>query len=191
MHCLRQSIVNAGLWYLHRWRHEDTTVLYCAVSRRTYWRYRNLVLSHGPFVRYVKLRGACAGDAGNLSPPLGVSDLDMHQGTCVTHMPRCMPGSLLTSGFLWSRWRVKMRNPRFYVSGKRPREWLESVFPLPRSSASIRMMCGRPFGVALVVELPGPAASGELPEGLEGPEPPASGELTEGSEILLAEKNNG
>ena len=40
----------------------------------------------------------------------------------VTHMP----GSL-TSGFLWSRWRARrsrhsrrMRNPQFYVSGKRP-----------------------------------------------------------------------
>ena len=30
----------------------------------------------------------------------------MHHGTCVTHMPCCMPGSL-TSGFLWSRWRGK------------------------------------------------------------------------------------
>ena len=42
------------------------------------------------------------------------------------HVPWCMPGSL-TSGFLWSRWRGKcsrhsrrMRNPQFYVSGKRP-----------------------------------------------------------------------
>ena len=43
---------------------------------------------------------ACAGNA-----PL-VSDPDMHHGTCVTHVPWCMPGSL-TSGFLWSRWRGK------------------------------------------------------------------------------------
>ena len=50
----------------------------------------------------------------------------MHQGTCVTHVLWCMPGSL-TSGFLWSRWRGKrsrhsrrMRNPHYYVSGKRP-----------------------------------------------------------------------
>ena len=51
----------------------------------------------------------------------------MHHGTCVTHVPWCMPGSL-TSGFLWSRWRLgrgkrsrhsrRMRNPQFYVSGK-------------------------------------------------------------------------
>ena len=55
-----------------------------------------------------------------------VSDPDMHHGTCVTHVPWCMP-ELLTSGFLWSSWRGKrsrhsrrMRNPQFHVSGKRP-----------------------------------------------------------------------
>ena len=43
---------------------------------------------------------ACAGDAGNVFPrrrfqrkPL-VSDPGMHHGTCVTHVPWCMPGSL-------------------------------------------------------------------------------------------------
>ena len=44
---------------------------------------------------------ACAGNAGNVFPPPLVSDPDMHQGTCVTHAPWCMSGSL-TSGFLWS-----------------------------------------------------------------------------------------
>ena len=47
---------------------------------------------------------ACAGNARNVSPQLRVSDADMHHGTCVTHVPWCMPGSP-TSGFLWSRWR--------------------------------------------------------------------------------------
>ena len=49
----------------------------------------------------------------------------MYYGTCVTHVPRCIPGSL-TSGFLWrrclgkrSRHSRRMRNPQFYVSGKR------------------------------------------------------------------------
>ena len=61
----------------------------------------------------------------------GLSDPDMHHGTCVTHVPWCMPGSL-TSGFRWSRWRRnrsrRMRNPQFYVSGKRPmREILEDI----------------------------------------------------------------
>ena len=69
---------------------------------------------------------ACAGIAGNVSPPPRDSDTVMHHGTCVTHVPWCMPGSL-TSGFLWSRWRGKhfrhsrrIRNPQLYVSGKRP-----------------------------------------------------------------------
>ena len=56
----------------------------------------------------------------------GLAIPDMHHGTCVTHVPWCMPGSL-TCGFLWNRWQGKrsrhswrMRNPRFRVSGKRP-----------------------------------------------------------------------
>ena len=51
----------------------------------------------------------------------------MHLGTCITHMLWCMQG-LLTSSFLWSRWRGKlsrysqhMRNPQFCISGKRPK----------------------------------------------------------------------
>ena len=82
---------------------------------------------HGPLARYVKSRVAHAlGMPGTFSPPPRVSDLDMHHGTCGTHVPWCMPGSL-TSGFLWSRWWEKrsqhswrMHNPQFYLSGKRP-----------------------------------------------------------------------
>ena len=82
---------------------------------------------HVPLIRYVKLRVVHAsGMSGTFSPPPWVSDPDTHRGTCVTHVPWCMPESL-TSGFLWSRWRGKcsrhfrrMRNPQFYISGKRP-----------------------------------------------------------------------
>ena len=85
--------------------------------------------SHGPLARYVKLRVAHApGMPGTFSPPPGVSDPDMHRGTCVTHVPWCMTGSL-TSGFPLSRWRGKrsrhsrrMRNPQFHVSVKSPTE---------------------------------------------------------------------
>ena len=50
-----------------------------------------------------KIAGAHAlGMPGTFSPPWRVSDPDMHHGTCVTHVPWCMPGSL-TSSFLWSR----------------------------------------------------------------------------------------
>ena len=81
---------------------------------------------NGPLSRYTKLLVAHApGMPGTFSPPPRVSDPDMHNGTCVTHVPWCMPG-WLTSVFVWSRWREKhsphsrrMHNPKFYVSGKR------------------------------------------------------------------------
>ena len=82
---------------------------------------------HGPLTRYVKLQVAHApGMPGTFPRTSRVSDPDMHHCTCVMHVPCCMPGSL-TSGVLWSRCRGKrsrhsrrMRNPQFYVSGKRP-----------------------------------------------------------------------
>ena len=82
---------------------------------------------NGPLARYVKLRIAHAsGMPGTFFLSTQVSDLGMYHGTCVTHVPWCMPGSL-TNGFLWSRWRGKrsrhsrrLRKPQFNVSGKRP-----------------------------------------------------------------------
>ena len=78
------------------------------------WQIRKLRVAHAP------------GMPGTFSPPPLVSDPDIHHGTCVTHVPWCMPGEL-TSGFLWCRCREKrsrhsrrMRNPKFCVSGKRP-----------------------------------------------------------------------
>ena len=84
-------------------------------------------IGKGPLARYVKLRVAHAPGMQRAFCPLPrVSDPDMHHGTCVTHVPWCMPGSL-TGGFLWrwcrgkrSRHSQRMRNPQFYVSGKRP-----------------------------------------------------------------------
>ena len=50
-----------------------------------------------------------------------VSDPDMHHGTCVTHVPWCMSGSLNRGGGgKRSRHSRRMRNSQFYVSGKRP-----------------------------------------------------------------------
>ena len=64
-------------------------------------------LAHGPLARYVKLRVAHApGMPGTFSPPPRVSDPDMYHGSCVTHVPWCMSGSL-TGGFIWNRWRGK------------------------------------------------------------------------------------
>ena len=50
-----------------------------------------------------------------------VSDHGMHHGTCVTHVPWCMSGSL-TRGLRGKRSRHSrpLRNPQFYVFGKRP-----------------------------------------------------------------------
>ena len=87
---------------------------------------------HRPLTRYVKLQDAHApGMPGTFSPPPRVSDPDMHHDTCVTHVPWCMPGSLI-GGFLWRRWQRKrsrhsrrMSNPQFFcVSGKRSMERL-------------------------------------------------------------------
>ena len=62
---------------------------------------------HEPLARYVILRVARApGMPGTFSPPPQFSDPDLHHGTCVTHVPWCMSGSL-TRSFLWSRSRGK------------------------------------------------------------------------------------
>ena len=90
---------------------------------------RNVFKSCMTVVKIVQYCSACMGllsDTSSCGLRMRVSDSDMYLGTSVTHVPWCIPGSL-TSGFLWSRWRVKrsrhsrrMRNPEFYVSGKRP-----------------------------------------------------------------------
>ena len=90
--------------------------------------------SHGLLNSYIELRVAHApGVWGTFSPPPRVSDPDMHHGTCVTHVPWCMPGSL-TSGFHWSLWRGKrsrhsrrMRNPQLYVSVEALGCWVHMV----------------------------------------------------------------
>ena len=59
-----------------------------------------LTFRQGPLIRYAELEVApVPGMLGTFSPPPWVSEPDMHHGTCVTHVPRCMPVSL-TSGFL-------------------------------------------------------------------------------------------
>ena len=96
------------------------------VTKSREWESRSNYPRHGPFTRYVKLRVAHApGIPGTFSPPPRFGDPDMHHGSCVTHELWSMPGSL-TNGFFWSRLRGKrsrrMRNPQFYVFGKRPME---------------------------------------------------------------------
>ena len=58
-----------------------------------------------------------------------VSDPGMHHGTCVTHVPWCMSGSLnCGGGGKRSRHSRRMRNSHLYVSGKRP--MVGNVWPL-------------------------------------------------------------
>ena len=90
------------------------------------WQRLTLMITHASYQIRKNADCACARNAGNVSLSPRGSDPDIHHGTCVTHVPWCMAGSL-TSGFLWNRWQGKrsrhswrMRNPQFYVSGKRP-----------------------------------------------------------------------
>ena len=56
----------------------------------------------GLLTRYVKLWVAhVPGEPGTFSSAPRVNDPEMHHGTCVTHVPWCMPGPL-PSGFLWT-----------------------------------------------------------------------------------------
>ena len=65
---------------------------------------RTPISLHGPLTRYVQLRVAHApGMLGSFSPPTIQmkpldSDRGMHHGTCVTHVPWCMSGSLTRDG---------------------------------------------------------------------------------------------
>ena len=57
-----------------------------------------ILSTYGPLASYVKLRVVHAlGMPGTFSPPPRVSDPDMHHGTCVMHVPWCMPGFHLKS----------------------------------------------------------------------------------------------
>ena len=126
-----QSVSNAELWCLLCFYNEQAEqfVGLLMIWDAYHWCGSSIVSGcwhHGPLTR---LRVTHApGMPRTFSPPLWISDFDMYHGTCITHVPWCMPGSL-TSSFLWSRLRGKhsqhsqrMRNPQFYISGKRPME---------------------------------------------------------------------
>ena len=106
------------------------------VASTSSYSHRPKPIIHGPLVRYIKLRFAHApGMPEMFSPPLRVSDSDMHHSTCVMHVPWCIPGSL-TSSFLWSQWGKRsrhsrpMHNPQFYLSGKRPMDIILILYVL-------------------------------------------------------------
>ena len=88
-------------------------------------RYVKLWVAHTPGIpeRFPRHRGLAILTYGTC-----VTYGTSHNGTCVTQVLWCMPGSL-TNGFLWSRWRGKrfrhsrrMRSTHFYASGNRSME---------------------------------------------------------------------
>ena len=91
----QNSTLLAFLWIIHRWipvrKHQSCGK--CVYVMNVSWascQIRKIAGAHAP------------GMPGTFSPSPRVNDPDMHHGTCVTHVPWCMPGSL-TSGFLWNR----------------------------------------------------------------------------------------
>ena len=74
--------------------------------------YYSVALEAAPLIQWASCQIRKIADAhapgmpGTFSPSPQVSDPDMHHGTCVTHVPWCMPGSLYSS-FLWNRRRGK------------------------------------------------------------------------------------
>ena len=68
----------------------------------------------------------CAGNVfprGRLQTKLLASDPGMHHGTCVTHVPWCMSGSLTRCGGETFLAFPAHAHPQIYVSGKRPIGW--------------------------------------------------------------------
>ena len=118
------SIVTNSIWYIIDicWKCKYLFGVHCI-----YHLFPSIVV-HSPWASYQirKIAGcACAGNAGNVFPcdrlqrkPLA-SDPGMHHGTCVTHVPWCMSGSLTRGGKTFPVIPAHA-HPQFYVSGKRP-----------------------------------------------------------------------
>ena len=86
--------------------------------------------------------------------PIG-SDPGMHHGTCVTHMPWCMSGSLnpRRRGKL-SRHSRRMRNPQVCISGKRPmnrHRGTACVYDWVSSNTDDFTKCGKLYLITLLV----------------------------------------
>ena len=81
------------LWGVSNW-HENGIRFTCWIAYK-----KNMGIFAWTSYQIRKIAGcACAGNAGNISPPPQVSDPDMHHVMCVTNVPWCIPESL-TSGF--------------------------------------------------------------------------------------------
>ena len=98
--------MQSGLWLLCLPEH-FCYIYFVQTKQGFYWHITYMKMAIWQWASYQirKIAGcACAGNAGNVFPshrlhrkPL-VSDPDMHHGTCVTHVPWCMSGSLTRGG---------------------------------------------------------------------------------------------
>ena len=97
---IREDSSLMGSWYYtmrFTYTHTVLVLLQCYTRHLYPWtscQIRQFAGAHAP------------GMPGTFPPPPQVSEPYMHHGTCETHVPWCMPGSLI-SGFLWSRRRGK------------------------------------------------------------------------------------
>ena len=117
-----------GVYNEHWSRDVDFDTIPRICSKRPLSRESYDYVAHGPLARYMYVKVWVAhapGMPGTFSrhrlqrkPP--VSDPGMHNGTCTTHVPWCLSGSLARGKR--SRHSRRMREPQFYVSGKRPIE---------------------------------------------------------------------
>ena len=105
-HRIRRKLMSCEPKHLYappKIRSRYNTILHNTMLH-TYNTQRHPISRHGPLTRYVKLRVAHApGMLGPFPPPPMsgkplISDPDMHHGTCVTHVPWCMSGSLTRGG---------------------------------------------------------------------------------------------
>ena len=99
----------------------------CIIHEMRYVMCKSMGLLPDPYNCGLRMRWECRErfPTTDLKESARVSDPGMHHGTCVMHVPWCMSGSLTSGGGKnvpgSSR---RMRNPQFYVSGKRPMSYL-------------------------------------------------------------------
>ena len=121
--CQSSTIMTVGLL------HHFVTSKYLT-SNMGYCKVLEIFIAHGPLNRYAKFQTAHASGMPGTSPTL------KHIHTCVTHLPRCMPGSL-TSGFFVDSGRENVsvipracatNNSAYLVRGPLGGEWKGNIF---------------------------------------------------------------
>ena len=112
------AILRNGIIYIEHL--ESSRYQSCATGSTVSYRYDSFSAANGPLIKYVKLRLAHApGMPETFSPSLTSKETASWPSRAVMHV-----------GIANSQWRGKrsrhsrsMRNPQFYVSGKRPILW--------------------------------------------------------------------